>query len=1436
MINRFNQYNQEDTEKQPFDATKTGIAVNTIKGVLGWVPPKDNPYLKVAKDIAQGVARTVGTVGITAGNVPTQITNKITGKEQPLPFEEEIPTKGNKITEAVFGGKPIRTVQKQVQKTQETLKPYIGEKASKISALPLVGLGIAMDLSGFGGSKSVKAIGEIPETFFKVVAKDSDIISQFLRLKKIGLDDANAKALANRFSNAKNVDEVKAVLGEYMPSTPTTSGGIIRTPEISGTTKPMQNRFMLSGVNETIQPTKPTIDQAKNIETPEVKTDSFFKKEPSTETNLIEEAKKYKSAEEFWNNNKNTSFNLGGDKYELNSIDSNGNVWMEEMSTGRIGNMGNMDDTLNKLKNMDNLSINRNNISRAENELANRKLNEESIKIAEDISKQRKIEMDKIAEDFGAKTAIEKARVYKNLKKEIKIRLPSGEKLSGETKDVIDEMIDKLGYRFYQKGDEYVELLKLNDYGINIKKTFGSNDIVKYAKTKSQLTDIRNKANQATPIPTQVTAENNQTLTNLISEAKKYKSAEEFYNAKGLSDEYRNAGLRGNEQFTKFWEKATGKKAVDNYQMTHRPTESGALASDISKGGEFVPEDVYQHPEWYFGMNQNGEYGIATRESFNAVKKIKGKPNADITIYRASPSETLNNGDWVTLSKKYAEIHAGDKMPIHAFKVKAKDVQFAGDDINEFGYFGKSQLANIRNKAQTKTPIETPAYTQENAADSVQRQIIDARDAQKAADEFKYLETEPYEFPQETQEIREMAKAVDLPAKANNYKDISVTEKNLKDIYRNTEKVFGNDFKAVDDALLYPLEVSKGQLIDWYNQKIDLIKKGSGLQYGWKRGGKESAAIQEYGEGLIKYDDLVKKFGDEKAKQIAETVPFYRQMYDEIIEKELWPVQMKIYPNTPNNWTPKLENYFRHGTEAQSGLARLQTIFENPIKIDPMLVGKTETTKPLSKWQSFKQKRIFKEAKKPDAIGGLLDYVTNAGYSIKIDPHIGKFRAFHENLALNTLDTKRLNNYIESLVEFEHRLAGKSSPMDRAWNSWVGRRNLQAINWVNNRVKANTVMGNVSSSLSQLGNIPQGIASAGIPNSLKGMGKSLAQIFIKDQLMAKSNFIKERFFRGFDTFDPGMLNNAKKFGKWMITVLDEVGTKFIWNSQIEKAKQAGMPMEEAIRFADRETKKLVAGRGIGDLPLMQSSQLMQILAPFQVEVTNLWWVLGDIKRAKKYTFDKGTGEMNITDKSKLAKMKQYITLFVALYYLNNALEKATGNRLLLDPIQMMKDAAGEVSKSPDAQGFLKAGGRIAGEVLGNMPFGQTLASIYPEYGAKPFDLVKLPTRKELFGREDPTRFGASSLVMKGIQDPLYKIIPPFGGGQLKKTIEGLSTVEKGRSESSSGAFQYGIEQTPSKYLKSAIFGKSSLPEAQQYYDKKNKVISNPSNLNRFKEY
>ena len=84
----------------------------------------------------------------------------------------------------------------------------------------------------------------------------------------------------------------------------------------------------------------------------------------------------------------------------------------------------------------------------------------------------------------------------------------------------------------------------------------------------------------------------------------------------------------------------------------------------------------------------------------------------------------MRTGDWVTFSKEYAKQSVEGVEKVHNFKVKAKDVIFAGDDINEFGYYPKSQLKDIWERAEG------------NVLDMQERRVRTFKDMEDAAQEL----------------------------------------------------------------------------------------------------------------------------------------------------------------------------------------------------------------------------------------------------------------------------------------------------------------------------------------------------------------------------------------------------------------------------------------------------------------------------------------------------------------------------------------------------------------------------------------------------------------------------------------------------------------------------------------------------------------------------
>jgi len=638
------------------------------------------------------------------------------------------------------------------------------------------------------------------------------------------------------------------------------------------------------------------------------------------------------------------------------------------------------------------------------------------------------------------------------------------------------------------------------------------------------------------------------------------------------------------------------RKNIKKYLKENPP---GLTIKDVSKGSDInlkkVREEMAEKPP----MSESLFKGEATKESNTFYSGAKGDV-VETKLDLDNKKVATIQGDQRTITDSKSYVEADQKLydeyskDYDFIKIEHPEMPQKGDeyyDLNEKKWYSQdkavaevyamqSHEAKYADKflfegkplePKSKAILETEKKVETEK--DLQKRILTARKEHDIEQRSNLNPPEPTEFPEQVYSVRDGVSSSPILENIREYKDISNAKVQFRDIYRNTRQVFGEDKAEADKILLDPLDNAKSESINFLQKETDELYRN--VPFGVES--KESKYIQLRGEGKITDDKLIAKFGKSKTAAIIKADLYFRKKYDELL-KGLNKVEMMIYPNSPHKWTPKRQDYYRHFSEATNEYSRLQYILENPIKIDPLLVGISENTEPRSRWASFKQKRLGKKTK-VDAVGGYLNYLKSASYAIHIDPQIGRFREFAGILARATSDSKNLNHYIRNINNIADELSGKTPLLDRAIMEHIpgGRTGLSALAWLNNRVKANTILGNFKSSLAQILNVPQGVATAGPINSIKGGGKAMAQVFIPGP-MDQSNFLKERFFTGFNKFDKGMIKNTKKFFVWMVGALDEVGTKFIWSGQYEKAKSKGEA--DPVKFADNKTRDLVAGRSI----------------------------------------------------------------------------------------------------------------------------------------------------------------------------------------------------------------------------------------------------------------
>jgi len=124
-------------------------------------------------------------------------------------------------------------------------------------------------------------------------------------------------------------------------------------------------------------------------------------------------------------------------------------------------------------------------------------------------------------------------------------------------------------------------------------------------------------------------------------------------------------------------------------QHTAPMRDSGAPGHDVTQ--DVYPDDIYG-PDGARFYGHGDPY--LDNQTMSTIKRMRGKENSSVTIYRAVPDEKniegIEHGDWVTINRNYAKLHGehtlGGNYKVIQKKVKAGEIYTNGDSIHEWGY------------------------------------------------------------------------------------------------------------------------------------------------------------------------------------------------------------------------------------------------------------------------------------------------------------------------------------------------------------------------------------------------------------------------------------------------------------------------------------------------------------------------------------------------------------------------------------------------------------------------------------------------------------------------------------------------------------------------------------------------------------------------------
>lgn len=590
---------------------------------------------------------------------------------------------------------------------------------------------------------------------------------------------------------------------------------------------------------------------------------------------------------------------------------------------------------------------------------------------------------------------------------------------------------------------------------------------------------------------------------------------------------------------------------------------------------------------------------------------------------------------------------------------------------------------------------------------------------------------------------------------------------------RNFEDVMGRDAPKMKETFLDPIKTSEAERIRFLNKERQSIK-----DLGIKARSKESGLVQQFGEKKLTAKQVLEQVGGDrkKADQIVNASNVLRQKYDTYLTDI-----NKVLIRNGYDPIPKREDYFTHFQEVSSALERFGIpIRDNKLPTD--INGLTADFKPGKNFFSNALPRLGDKTD-IDAITGIDRYLEGASQQMYHTDNIQRLRLLENAIRAKFEGTTHLSNFVTELSEYANGIAGKKAMIDRAAEAMVGRNIYGAANRLKSQVGANMVGANMSSALTNFIPITQSLATTNKKSFVKGMMGTIGNVFKNDGFVDRSDFLTKRF--GSDRLSMNLWDKTADKAGWIFKAIDHFTSSTIVRSKFDEGIKMGLSPSSAMKRADTWADKVLAGRSVGDMPTLFNSKTLGLLTQFQLEVNNqISFMAKDIPR----NFDK---------KGAAAALGQ---LFLYSYLFNNLYEKATGRRPAFDPLGVAMQSYEDFT-NPDLKANQAAKNTFS-RVAQNLPFTSIVeGGRIPLGGALP-DVAALIKGETDLGTE--------------LKKPLYYLLPPTGGGQIKKAVEGVSAYNQGYSESKAGRVRFPVKQDMGSLAKSALFGQWSSEEAQKY--------------------
>ena len=621
-----------------------------------------------------------------------------------------------------------------------------------------------------------------------------------------------------------------------------------------------------------------------------------------------------------------------------------------------------------------------------------------------------------------------------------------------------------------------------------------------------------------------------------------------------------------------------------------------------------------------------------------------------------------------------------------------------------------------------------------------------------------------------------------------------------------------------------------------YNDRINKLKLND----------KESIAVQMFGE--YKYNPETLVTGPEiedfifknnlDHKKIENAVEVFRSTYDELIGRVNETLKAQGYKEIDYR-----KGYFPHfvdeGATTKFGkvLEKMGWKFKDD-SVPTDIAGITDTFKPGKVWNRNAQQRRGKYTDF-NALKGFDNYVRGAMETIYFTEDIQRLRALENEIRYqhsekgvqnqideimndNSLEFEDrqdkidkifakyvtpLNNLVSEIRDYTNGIANKKSILDRTMEQSTNRKVYSVMQNVSSRLSANMVGLNLSSAITNFIPITQATSQVKSKYLLKGLQEAIKNQAVNDNFESKSVFLTSRLNEA-DRLYKTKLESFSEKANFMFDGIDSITSNTIVRGKYYENIANGMSEYNAIRNADEFARDLMAGRTKGEMPTIFNSNnpLIKLFTSFQLEVNNQYqYMLKDLPR-------------DLGDETKKKLISAFVKMFFGAWIYNQLTEKVVGRKAAFSPADTIKEiydtATNKNLKITDkssniletlTQDIPFVGGLVGG---GRLP----ISSV-----ANPLKVIK----GESTIKEEAKKLG-------------YYTILPFGGGQLKKTVEGAELYKKSinpfskdflkerevsGSYTNKGKLRFEAKKDVGSVTKNILFGQYSSKETQDYFSK-----------------